>query len=262
MSEGQAPRESHVLKDDAERKVVREGDTVRRPTYPWTPAVHSLLQHLEDVGFPYAPRLLGTDDGHEILTFIEGESGLHSWAKVVDERGLWAMGRLLRMYHQAVWEWEPDESLIWAAGTMNTGDPSELICHGDFGPWNIVWEGHRPVGIIDWDFAHPGPATKDITYAMEYVVPLRDDREAMKHFGHPVPPDRRRRMEIFLRAYGLRSAEGLVDEVITTQQASLDTTRMLADGGIEPQATWAREGKLAELEQRLQWLEAHRDELS
>ncbi|MFJ9104066.1 phosphotransferase [Streptomyces sp. NPDC102405] len=27
--------------------------------------------------------------------------------------------------------------------------PPEAICHGDFGPWNVVWKGHRPVGIID-----------------------------------------------------------------------------------------------------------------
>ena len=30
--------------------VVRIGDTVRRSTGPWTPAVHELLMHLQDVG--------------------------------------------------------------------------------------------------------------------------------------------------------------------------------------------------------------------
>ena len=39
--------------------VVRVGDTVRRTTGPWTPAVHALLRHLEARGFDAAPRVLG-----------------------------------------------------------------------------------------------------------------------------------------------------------------------------------------------------------
>ena len=31
---------------------VRVGDTVRRPTGPWTPAVHELLEFLADAGLP------------------------------------------------------------------------------------------------------------------------------------------------------------------------------------------------------------------
>ena len=42
--------------------VVRVGDTVRRPVGRWTPAVHSLLRHSEEVGFEGAPRVLGFDD--------------------------------------------------------------------------------------------------------------------------------------------------------------------------------------------------------
>ena len=38
--------------------VHRQGDLVIRDTGPWTPAVHALLRHLEDVGFPAAPRLV------------------------------------------------------------------------------------------------------------------------------------------------------------------------------------------------------------
>src|SRR5919112_1630192 len=55
-------------------EVVRVGDTVRRSTGPWTPAVHALLRHLEAVGFDGAPRVLGVDEqGREVLTFIEGD---------------------------------------------------------------------------------------------------------------------------------------------------------------------------------------------
>ena len=52
---------------------VRVGDTVRRPTGPWTPAVHELLEFLAVAGLPRIPRVLGVDDqGREILNDKEG----------------------------------------------------------------------------------------------------------------------------------------------------------------------------------------------
>ena len=68
--------------------VVRVGETVRRNAGPWTPAVHSLLRHLEYVGFTGAPRALGIDErGREVLSFLEGECGEYPLAAhwVTDE---------------------------------------------------------------------------------------------------------------------------------------------------------------------------------
>ena len=71
------------------RRVVRVGDTVRRQTAPWTPAVHTLLCHLKAAGFPYAPRALGLDEqGREVLTYIEGASGADGWKAVERREGL------------------------------------------------------------------------------------------------------------------------------------------------------------------------------
>ena len=56
--------------------VQRQGNVVLRPASPWTPTVHSLLKHLEEVGFTGAPRVVGSGfapDGREALTYIEGE---------------------------------------------------------------------------------------------------------------------------------------------------------------------------------------------
>ena len=52
----------------------RVGDTVRRPTGPWTPDVHRLLAHLADAGLDHAPRAHGRDArGREIIDFLPGE---------------------------------------------------------------------------------------------------------------------------------------------------------------------------------------------
>ena len=57
---------------------VRIGDTVRRRSGRWTPAVHALLRHLESVGFDAAPRVLGMDgQGREVLSYIEGQAGVY-----------------------------------------------------------------------------------------------------------------------------------------------------------------------------------------
>jgi hypothetical protein len=67
----------HLLEGGDLNVVVRVGDTVRRPTDRWSPAVHALLLHFEQAGFEGAPRCLGVDaDGREILSYVEGEPGL------------------------------------------------------------------------------------------------------------------------------------------------------------------------------------------
>lgn len=140
---------------------------MRRPVAPWTPAVHELLRHLEAVGFDRAPRVLGFyEQGREVLTFLEGESGASGWGKVIDDRGLVAFAHLLRDYHDAVAEFRPPADSVWSS---RVGGPvgDEVVCPGDFGPWNTVWQGDRPVGIIDWDHARPAPRLHDVAYALE-----------------------------------------------------------------------------------------------
>ncbi|MGP4113439.1 aminoglycoside phosphotransferase family protein [Streptomyces sp. 4N509B] len=256
--------EERVLQDEPHRRVVRVGDTVRRPLHAWSPAVHALLRHLEDVGFPYAPRVRGIDEeGREVLTFLEGESGPQGWARVVDDAGLTAFARLLREYHDAVAGFRPPEGLSWSTGDGGESGESGLgdgvvVCHGDFGPWNVVWRGERPVGILDWDHARPAPRLHDVAYALEYVAPFRDDAECLRWLRYPEPPDRRHRLELFATAYGLTSTDGLVDAVIDVQENGTEHVRRLAEEGHQPQAAWVADGHLDELRRRVAWSRANR----
>ncbi len=247
-----------VLQDKPHRRVVRIGDTVRRPTHPWSPAIHALLRHLEAAGFPYTPRVLGLDEeGREVLTYLEGESGSDGWGKVVDDAGLERFARLLRDYHDAVAGFRPSDELRWFTGETGMGG-NEVICHGDFGPWNVVWQGGQPAGILDWDYARPGSRIHDVAYALEYVTPFRDDAECLRLLRYPDPPDRRHRLELFAGAYGLTSTSGLVDAVIEVQRDGIEQVRMLADAGYQPQADWVADGFVEELANRLTWSRASR----
>ncbi|RIQ36752.1 aminoglycoside phosphotransferase family protein [Jiangella rhizosphaerae] len=243
--------------------MVRIGDTVRRPLQPWSPAVHALLRHLEAAGFPAAPRFLGVDEqGREVLTHVEGESGPQGWAHVVPDDGLVRFAHLLRDYHDAVADFEPPGGVTWFAAPPAGLGPADVILHGDFGPWNVVWRDGRPVAIIDWDLARPGPRRYDLAYALEYLAPFRDDAECLRWLRYPAPPDRGRRLRLFTAAYGSpaasASADELVDDVLAVQREGLDAVRRLAEAGQQPQSDWVAAGHLDELRSRIAWTAAHR----
>ena len=245
------------LQRDRHRPIVRVGDTVRRPAGWWTPTTQSLLQHLHDVGFPYSPRPGGIDaDGREVVSYIAGESGATGWHRIQSERGLRRFATLLREYHEAVRDFRPDPEVEWA---VRPSVPHELICHNDFGPWNVVYSGDEPVGILDWDFAAPGPRKNDVAYALEYAVPVRDDATALSWHHFADVPDRLARLEVFAGAYGLSTTAGLIDDVIARQRLTIAHVEELAGRGLEPQATWVADGTLDGSRREVAWAEANRD---
>ena len=247
------------LRTDSGLERVLINGRVHREVGPWTPSTHLLLEHLASVGFGAAPHTHGFDDeGREILDFIPGDDVGGGWSMIVSDEGLSRFAGLLRAYHDAVASFRPPADARWAfaRGAPRVG---EIICHGDFGPWNVVWRDGHPVGLLDWDYAYPGPGLEDVAYALEYAAPFRDDATVLKWHAFDRPPDRRHRIEIFANAYGLRSIDGLVDRVIARQRLTAEHVRLLAAQGLEPQLTWVRSGALDEHEARAAWSEINRE---
>lgn len=243
-----------------ERVTVMDG-RVYRPTGWWTPTVHALLNHLHDAGFTRVPKPLGVVDGQEILSFIPGDSGPAGWQRVVPEAGLRAMARLLREYHQAVAEFVAPPDARWALAN-GPAEAGQVICHGDVGPWNVVWDGLTPVGLVDFDFAQPGDALDDVAYAVEYTAPFCDDAQAVRWQGFGTPPDRARRIATFAQEYGLPGVEGLVDAVIRRQELTGSHVRAAAELGLEPQRTWVCQGFCDLLAARVRWSRDNRSLLT
>ena len=154
--------------------------TVRRSTGPWTPAVHALLQHLEDEGFEGAPRVLGVDDrDREMLTFVPGLTvgAAHPWpAWVHAEDALRQVGAWLHRYHDTVRGFVPPVDARWRIGT-HPWRPGDVVGHNDAAPYNAVWTtaAHGPtrlIGFIDWDFAAPCSPVWDLAFTAFSWVPL------------------------------------------------------------------------------------------
>lgn len=245
------------LENTSSRPMTKIGNTVRRPIEFWQPAVADLLKYLESKDFPYSPKFLGIDDqGREVVSYLEGESGKAGWYKIHSENGLRNYAKLLRRYHDTVAGYRPPVELEWANGRHGLNN-NQLICHGDFGPWNIVWKGEEPVGIVDWDLAHPNSPQYDILYALEYAAPFRDDDMVVSWHHFESVPDRAKRVEIFLDAYGSDAMDDVAKRVARMQREVGKLEKLLADRGLQPQVEWVANGDLDEIEKRARWSEAN-----
>ena len=233
-------------------------DLVLRPVRSWTPTVHALLQHLRDQGLSSVPEPVGIDGDVEAVRFMPGDAGVDAWQHQHGEEGVRSAARLLREIHEASRGFAPADDARWA---LPAEPGADVVCHGDPGPWNMVWDGPRAIALIDWDLAHPSPAMSDVAYAMEYFTPFHSDEVACDtDEGHhfPAPPDRRARLSAFASAYGLDSTAGLVDRVIDRQTTTITQVQYLAEQQVQPQQAWVEEGYLDELRSRLRWSRENR----
>jgi Phosphotransferase enzyme family len=237
--------------------VVRLGDSVRRPTGRWSPAVHSLLRHLERVGFEGAPRVLGIDDqGREVLSYLPTEP---TWP--YSEEALVHAGRLIRRLHDALATYVPSPDAVWRFPTFGrrTG-PDCRLGHNDLGPDNTVFAGGRPYGFIDWDLAGPAGPLDDLALAAINFTPLRPDRFC-RGVGFTEPPDRAARLEVFCGAYGLAKPMAFLDAIEEFQQESLRAIREDGAQGFSPYATFLANDEDRFVEWDLEWFRANRPAL-
>ena len=169
--------------------VVRIGETVRRPSSPFT---MTLLSHLAEAGFDGAPRYLGRDElGRDILSFLPGEVPA-KWRAFTDDQ-VAAAAMLLRGLHDA------------SRGLA--GD--SVICHHDAGPNNTVFRAGRPVAFIDFDFAAAGDPLEDVAYlAWSWCISSKPSRGDAAGQADQV--------RVLADAYGLAADQrsGLTDAVV------------------------------------------------
>ncbi len=234
--------------------VHRVGDTVRRTAGPWTPTIHALLHHLEDVGFVEAPRALGVDEqGREVLDWLPGTAvPWNEWpdALIVGD-GVEQLAWMLRRYHDAVATFTVPADATWRNPLApRTG---ELVRHGDPSPFNSLWQGGRVTGLIDWDFAQPGHAITDVAYLARYAVPVAPVR-ALADYGLPVGLDRGARLRRLCMAYGGVTPSEVLAELKTLIQREIHETRTLSGHGMHPWIQFAHDGNVEVWSREVQWL--------
>jgi len=179
------------------------GDVVLRPTGPWTPAVHALLDHLHRVGLDSIPRVLGVDDqGREMLTYIPGRS-IAADSEFVGDALLTSAVAWLRRFHDAAATFRPSGVRRWRHGPRALAE-HEIVCHNDPGAYNWIVDGDRVVGVIDWDMAGPGVPIDDLAFMAWKSLPLHVDLPL-----HDVV----QRLRLMARTYGAISPRELLVHV-------------------------------------------------
>ena len=240
--------------------VMRRGDVVLRPFKPWTRSVHALLRHLEAAGFGGAPRVVGSgvsDDGREVVTFIEGERAV-SWP----DEGLFELGAMLRALHGAAALFVAPPDAQWQDWWNRSQEPGAVCSHGDTGPWNVVQRDGHPVAFIDWEFAGPLDPLDAVAELTWLNAQFHDDDVAERQ-GLPPAAERIRRAAFVLEGYELARAEraGFVTRMIecAVRQCAYDAMVL----GITRESTEAQPGlwTLAWQIRSAAWMIRHRPAL-
>ncbi|TDD20670.1 aminoglycoside phosphotransferase family protein [Kribbella turkmenica] len=225
---------------------VRVGDTVRRTTGPWTPAVHALLNYLADAGLAGVPRVHGYDDrGREILDYLPGTA----YGPEVPDDVLADAMRWLAEYHRVVASYRPEGELVWRAGRGELA-AGQIICMHDYGYYNWIGTEAGFSGVIDWDLAGPGVPLDDLAFSAWNTAPLAIPMD---------PAYQAARLRLMASAYGdaftpLQILEGAPDRARRSARV-IRAGRQAGDAGMlnlatvgEPERT---ERRLADLRRRV-----------
>lgn len=221
------------LEGGRQNQIARVGETIIRPAGIWSPTVHRVLNHVRKQGFLKVPEPQGFDnEGNEIVSFIPGDVSNYPLSKAAKSNdALISAAKLLRAFHDAtttfIHELVGDE--IWM---LPPRQPIEVICHGDYAPYNVVLHGTESVAIIDFDTIHPASRNWDIAYALYRWASLK----------HPNNPDnfcteaeKMDRAQQFCDAYGLSKENrvGLIQLTIERLQKLVGFMQAEADKGNE-----------------------------
>ena len=176
-------------------------------------------------GADFVPEPLGMDELQERLSWMPGtvyndlpEGGL-------DDGLVASAARLLRRYH--------DMSAAYV-GRLSGGEawmlpaqtPAEVMCHGDYAPYNVTIREGAACAVIDFDTLHPGPRLWDLAYAAY--------RWAQVNGAEAGQLERQiRRVRAFLDAYGATEAQrrALPDAVEARLNALIEFMRGEAERG-------------------------------
>ena len=257
-------------------RVVRVGDTVRRPHGAHSEAVDALLGHLASVGFDGAPRPLGVDEqGRSTLSYVDGDVGIPPYPRwSAGAELLVSVAALQRRYHDAVRSFAPPAGTVWNTtladadaegggdgGNRDGGNGRLVIGHNDLCVENVVCRDGRAVAFIDFDFAGPVDPLWDVAIALRHWVPIRDPEdldEARADVDQPA------RFRAYCEVYGVRDDEHsrLVRLGLRFLDRAFEQMKTRAEAGQPGYLEAWRNGYAAQNRRSHAWLAGHADQLA
>lgn len=191
----------------------RIGDKVYRRANESTETIHRLLMHVRKKGVCFVPTPYGINESkEEILSFIDGEvpHSMPNW--IWNDDVIKDIAKAQRLWHDATADFD-FKNAIWQ---YKTPTMSEVVCHNDWAPYNVVFHNEKFIGVIDFDLCAPGSRLWDIAYTLYRFIPVMPQEEYEK--GDETSPfdiaEIVRRIRLFLYAY----SKGQNDFEFTNQE--------------------------------------------
>lgn len=223
-------------------------NSVKRPAGEWTPTVHSFLNYLHDscgLNVP-KPIELNKKGQYEILSLVDGESFDYPLPEVfLKDELLRSAARLLKRLHDASVlhfnQFSGEEKWL-----LNPVSPMEVICHGDFAPYNVAVNNSRVVGVFDFDTIHPGPRIADVAYAIYRFVPVMQSEVSRMRLSDN---ETLSKVQIFIDEYGIDVTMGeVLDAMVRRIERLIEFMKEQASNGSEHFSKNIEDGHILEYE--------------
>ncbi|EGQ8181378.1 TPA: phosphotransferase [Vibrio parahaemolyticus] len=231
------------LSGGRESAIYRDGEVVYRPLQSWSSTIHLILKHLERKKVNESPRFLGVNQDQEILSFVAGNTYNYPLVgAIATNEALISAGKLLRKIHDSTASLLEQLDVNAHRWMLDPREPFEVICHGDFTPYNVALLENTVVGVFDFDTALPAPRIWDLAYSVYCWSPFKtDSNDKLDTIAEQVA-----RAKLFCDSYGATESEReqLADAMVQRLQALVSFMRSEAENGNESFAENIEQGHL------------------
>jgi Phosphotransferase enzyme family len=240
-------------------QVIRQGNSVLRPSNANSESIHAFLSALRAAGFNGASLPIEIQaDGRERLAFLEGDVPIPPYPLWAQSReALASIAFLLSEFHTAS-DLVSSHLSTWS---NELADPSggSIVCHNDVCMENVVFRDGAAVGLLDFDFAAPGRPLYDLAQFARMCVPIDDDISAAR-LGWQIT-DHPARLRVVTEVYGLdkRARREFLECLDRSMNRGQDFVRRRVEAG-DPNFIRMVEnmGGIERYERRRSWWECRR----
>ncbi|GAL16050.1 hypothetical protein JCM19233_7072 [Vibrio astriarenae] len=177
-----------------------------------------------------SPRFIGVIKNQEVLSFVKGDTYNYPLAgAIASHEALVSAGKLLRKIHDSTVSLLAEIDVKKQQWMLEPREPFEVICHGDFTPYNVALSDNTVVGVFDFDTAHPAPRVWDLAYSVYCWAPFKtDNNDKLGTLSEQIS-----RARVFCDSYGATQGqrEQLTAVMIQRLEALVSFMRRKAEEG-------------------------------
>jgi thiamine kinase-like enzyme len=243
-------------------KIHKIEETVVRPSNLWTKDIHRFLNFLHEEGADFVPKPYGFNEkNEEILSFMPGDVFNYPLPEMfLRDSMVVSAAQLLLKFHNYSEEYVSrlTNNEQWM---LPAAYPIEVMCHGDFAPYNVTIVNNEAVGIIDFDTLHPGPKMWDIVYAVYRWIPFKNPNSPDSHGNLK---EQIRKTKLFMDTYGVnsKSKNSFVSVLIKRLESLTDFMRYEANNGNKDVQLNIEEGHLQLYLNDIKYLKSNENEIT